>query len=296
MINNSFDSKLSECLIHHSIISKPEDLNNKNQSDLIKQFQTTKGLTADGVPGPDTLWALQEEVILSKDKLKLVEVPVDKFDGIWGLEKGVFREDAATKFEALKNDVHEKGGKIGLSAGIRDIKIVAGRGQSPTSMHYPGLAFDLNIKAGFFNPDNDIYVMTKVPTPHKSDANRYRWNVFCKSELGEEMDLEAYYWENEKSGVDLTKKIIGKFIDFTALAGKHGFSPIRPHSCFRRETNRFYICCEWWHFQLNELLTPKFSQFGVEIMKIDGFTPEFLQQTNPRIWEARKSVYFKTWW
>jgi hypothetical protein len=287
---------LSELLIHHSVIQKAEELTLRNQKDLVKKFQSKVSLPTDGELTPDTLWALQESFISQKVKLKLQDIVVDNLSKPRGLAKVTFREDAANKFNSLMAEVKEKGGIVTCSAGIREIKMVAGLGQSPTSMHYPGLAFDLNIYAGFFNPDVDTYVITKVPTPHPTDPNRFRWNVFCRSEKGEEMELEANYWESEKSGVDLQKKITGKFIDFTAIAIKHGFQPIRPLSCFTRPTNRLYICCEWWHFQANDLLIPKLSQFGMELLKIEGYTPEFLQKNNPGVWEARKLVYQQKWW
>lgn len=288
--------QLAELLVFHSIIKEPDDLNLKNQTEMIKSFQSKFSLPVDGILNPDTLWALQENYVLENPKLKIVEIETDHIESARALKTVTFREDAGILFKDLQTEVKNRGGLISCSAGIRDIKMVAGTGQSPTSMHYPGLAFDLNIKAGFFNPDKDLYVLTRVPTPHKKDPNRYQWNVFCRSEQGEEMELDANYWETEKSGVDLKKTVVGRFINFTELAINHGFQPIRPQTCFTRPTNRFYICSEWWHFQANALLIPKFSQLGMELLKIEGYTPEFLQKNNPGVWTSRKFVYFQNWW
>lgn len=295
-MTETFQSKLAKLLQFHSIIQKPEDLNPKNQKELIMAFQSKFSLSNNGELNPPTLWALQESYIQEAEQFQLVDISIDNWVKTKGLVKVQFREDASLRFSDLLHEVRQKGGLVTCSAGIRPIKMVASAGQSPTSMHYPGLAFDLNIYAGFFKPEEDLYVITKVATPHKTDANRYRWNVYCRSEQGQEMELEAYYWEKEQSCVDKTKKIIGKFIDFTAIALKHGFHPIRPLSCFTRPQNRMYICCEWWHFQANDLLIPKLSLFGIELLKIEDYTDELLKTTNPNIWNAKEFIYQVNWW
>jgi hypothetical protein len=154
-------------------------------------------------------------------------------------------------------------------------------------MHYTGLAFDLATTSGFFKPDSDPFVVTRGKDTY--------WEVWCRAPGGEQTELEAIYWEDWNSGTDLKKVVSGRFLNFSGLCRGHGFHPIGPRGSFVREADRKYLNAEWWHFQANDLLIPKLSQLGIEILGIEAYTPERIRTENDGLWTNRKSVFKLDW-
>jgi hypothetical protein len=88
-----------------------------------------------------------------------------------------------------------------------------------------------------------------------------------RCDKGEEMTVEGTYVTRSGGKTKLNKKeVTDKFVDFTALAKKHGFHSIRARSSFFRGGS--YGGAEWWHFQYESALTVGKSTFGEELLKV----------------------------
>ena len=126
-------------------------------------------------------------------------------------------------------------------------------------MHYTGLAFDMALPTGMKDPSVDPYVI--------EDVGGRRWRVWMRCEGGEERTVEGTYIVRKSGKTVLKKKeSTDKFVDFTALALKHGFHSIRARRSFFRGGS--YGGSEWWHFQYERALTKGESKFGEELLKV----------------------------
>jgi hypothetical protein len=283
----SFMKRMGELLTFHKIISRPADLTEDNFDDMIVEFQEKVDIMADGNPRWETLWHLQFPWVESQPKLSFVKCEADKIPGIDGYEHLWLRQDAAERYNGLRKETLSLGGVIPTSGGKRSISEKESAGRSVTSLHYTGLAFDLSCNAGFFNPDTDPFVVAAA-------GNGY-WEVWLRAKGGQEMKVNVFYWDNWNSGVDRTKTVQGKFFNFTKLCAKYGFQPIRPRLSFTRAKDRKYIGCEWWHFQANDLLIPNLSQFGIELLRIDEYSPEMIQKVNDPAWGRKQAIFQIDW-
>lgn len=283
----SYMKRMGELLVFHQIISRPEELRDENFDDMILAFQEKSNMMADGLPRWETLWNMQYPWVQQLPKMKFTRCEVDKIPGIESLDHVMLREDAAERFNALRKEVLSLGGTMPIMEGKRPLSEKVSVSKSIISLHYTGLAFDLAGTAGFFNPDKDPFVVTL-------GGNGY-WEIWCRSASAGDMKMNAMYWESLESGVDKTKTVMGKFFSFTRVCEKHGFYPLRPRMSFTRSTIRKYTGSEWWHFQANDLLIPNLSLFGIELMRIEGYTPEYIRQTNEAAWERKKSLFQVEW-
>jgi len=283
----NFMKRMGELLAFHKIINRPEDLNDDNFDESIVEFQEKVDIMSDGNPKWETLWQLQFPWIQQQPKLNFVKCDADKLPGIEGYEHLLLRQDAAERYNELRNEVLSLGGVIPTAGGKRDLSEGAALGRSATSMHYPGLAFDLAGGAGFFKPDTDPFVITLGGSGY--------WEAWCRAPRGQETKLNALYWDDTTSAKDRTKTIQGKFFSFTKTAAKHGFTPIRPRLSFTRAKDRKYIGCEWWHFQANDLLIPNLSQLGIELMRIAEYTPEYIRNANDTVWGRKQAIFQQDW-
>ena len=279
----------SELLIFHKIMNAQEVLTDDSFEDHIEQFQAKEGLLVDGIVGPETLWHLQELYARQSTKLPFVKCVADIEPGGEGFDSLELRQGAAEKFNLLRKEISDLGGLVTTAGGKRALTAGVGANRSAKSMHYTGLAFDLATTSGFFNPSKDPFILTRT-----NSGSNY-WTLWSRASGGKDMELDAVHWKNWNSGKDLTKKIKGHFVNFTQACKRHGFHPISPRRSFTRSTDRNYLGSEWWHFQANDLLIPQISQFGIELLKIEGYTQEFIESQNSNIWGNRKSVYKKTW-
>ncbi|WP_109300869.1 hypothetical protein [Aquimarina sp. AU474] len=279
-------------LLFHKTIEQDETVTNRNIKNQIFEFQEKADIFTDGIIGPETLWELQFPFVTSTQKMNWVRCEADKINGIEGFNNFILREDAARQYNLLRQEIVSLGGKITSSGGKRSLHAGVNQHRSAKSMHYAGLAMDLSINSGFFSPKTDPFVMVK----NKSNSSTSYWQVYCRASGGDLIEIEATYWDSWGSGKDKKMKIKDRFIDFTTIADKYGFHPIPPRRGYLRSSNKQYLSSEWWHFQVNPLLIPGFSQFGIELLKIEDYTPEFIRMQNRSIWENRKSIFRKNWW
>ena len=283
----SFMKRMGELLAFHKIINRPEDLNDENFDDAIVEFQEKVDIMADGTPRWETLWQLQFPWVQQQPKLNFVKCESDKIPDINDYELWL-RQDAAEKYNELRKEVLSLGGVMPIEQGKRPLSEGVSMGKSATSLHYTGLAFDLASNSGFFKPDTDPFIITL------GGSGGYL-EVWCRAPHGHETKLNALFWDDPNSGKDHTKTIQGKFFNFTRLAAKHGFYPIRPRLSFTRAKDRKYIGCEWWHFQANDLLIPNLSQLGIELMRINEYTPDYIRNANDTVWGRKQAIFQQDW-
>ncbi len=283
---------VQEHLLFHKIIEDDESVTNRNLKNHIIDFQDKAGIYTDGIIGPETLWELQYPYVTNTNKLNWVRCDADKIGGIEGFDHFILREDAARQYNLLRREIVDRGGKITSSGGKRSLTAGVSSHRSAKSMHYPGLAFDLSVNSGFFSPKTDPFVMVK----NKGANPESYWQVYCRASGGDLIEIEATYWDSWGSGKDKKIKIKDRFVDFTSTAKKYGFYPIPPRRGYTGSSNKKYLSSEWWHFQANPLLIPGFSQFGIELLKLEDYSASFIKMQNRSIWENRKSIFRKTWW
>nr|WP_299486263.1 hypothetical protein [uncultured Allomuricauda sp.] len=289
--NREYLNAIERNLKSHKIIGEDSTITNRTLKSNVLKFQEKVNIYTDGIIGPETLWELQFPGALNPPKMNWIKCDSDIIRGSNGYDNFLLREDAADLYNKLRNEIKEAGGLITSSGGKRYLSQTVNAHRSAKSMHYPGLAFDLALDSGFFNPEEDSFIVVK----NKAKTNGY-WKIYCKAQGGVKMSLKAVYWDSWNSGVDRTATISGNFLDFTALAQKHGFFPINPRKAFTRKANRKYLSSEWWHFQAEGLLIPGFSQFGIELLKIEDYSPNYIEQINSDVWNNKKSIFKHNWW
>ena len=242
----------------------------------VEKFQTDAGLKVDGKVGYMTISIMNEKLeaaghdLVGEDeqneedlppteKLSWVKCPADKFPGRAGYTRVTLRSDAAEAYNALYQEVQDLGGYLTSAGGRRGLASKSGASRSKKSMHYVGLAFDMALPTGMFKPEKDPYVIENI-------GDR-RWRVWMRCDKGEDMELEGTYVTRSGRKTKLnTKNVTGKFIDFTALALKHGFHPIKARRSFFNGGS--YGGSEWWRFQYERALTKGESEFGEELLKV----------------------------
>ncbi|MGH1492239.1 MAG: peptidoglycan-binding protein [Acidimicrobiales bacterium] len=277
---NRYLTQLGILLAHHGIVDHDSDVNADNVHDLVKDFQVSSGLGVDGVPGPNTLWALNRPWAAGRN-LDVVRVEAD----VWapehlgprshGFGRFRLRSDAAPAYEALRQEAHASGAIVTSSGSFRNIGATVTAGRSKTSFHYSGLALDLATTSGMKDADRDTYLITREGTR--------RWRVWAKADQGETRTLDAVIHHGGSTTVRTTT---ARVIDFTELMEAHGFSPIGQRSCFPGN----YLCAEWWHFQYEVALTPWVSQFGAELLSLSDYSEDFLDNQTD-IWAERKRIF-----
>ena len=232
------------------------------------------GLSLDfGTPAPVS--AVPPPVPLPK--MQVVRCVADIAHGSQGYDHLYLREDAATAFTALRNDVLALGGILTTAGGLRGLSSLAGAARSRTSFHYVGLAYDLALDSGAQRPATDPYII--IPDP---DHDR-QWLVYARSTLdpavlaGKCSALGIHGGELTLQGVQVTT--VGKdrihvtSVPVTAtvfclseLAALHGFHKIRSRPVFVNGED--YSGMEFWHHQFSDVLTPLVSTFGATLLQI----------------------------
>ena len=277
----------------------------KNTEAAVKDFQTKKGLTPDGIVGVKTLQVLdqalkdagkegaefddqpEEEPAVLKEMAAhygWVTCPADRVPGKDGYGSTVLRADAAEAYKALKAEVNSLGGVITSAGGRRALSSGAGKARSKTSMHYVGLAFDMSLATGMQNTATDPFLCVRVPGTRK-------WTVWCKSDKAPLVSLEAVTCRTKGGKTELkTTKVDVKAFNFTEIAEKHGFINISARKSFFEGGS--YSGAEWWHFSYLAALTPGKSTFGEELLKV--YT---LQQAQKFVYwdEVKDYVFGKNW-
>jgi peptidoglycan hydrolase-like protein with peptidoglycan-binding domain len=279
--------RTAELLAFHGAIASAAELTPINYKAAVMRFQEQADLLVDGVAGPNTRWAMQRQWVLAQPQLALVRCPATVLAGVDGFASLMLRADAAERYESLRKEVESAGGVITTAGGVRNLTEPANQHRSAKSMHYPGLAFDVALTSGFFKPRTDNFVVTRGATSY--------WNVWCRATNGEPRTLQAVSWKSWNSGVDVLTDVGGRFVDFTLLARRHGFHPIAPRQAFLRPAERHYLSAEWWHFQANDLLVPEFSQLGIELLRIAGYTETRIREANPDLWASQRATFALDW-
>lgn len=243
--------------------------------DAVEDFQAAVGLYEDGVAGPGTIRAYNAKVrpehqiqISIPDKpvpdtpakLKLVTVPCDKM-GHNGFTSMRMRSDAAERFRALRAEALSLGGGITTAGSVRPLSAGGGAAQSSTSLHYCGIAWDLALGSGM-QKTTDAYLIENL-------GDR-RWRVWMKC-VGNAaiptVTVQATICSTVKGKTQLkVVPVTGQYVDFTALAAKHGWFPIRGRKSFYKGGS--YSGSEWWHWQQEGILEKGVSTFGGELLKV----------------------------
>lgn len=287
-VSQKYLQALGDCLTYHQIIGAPTEVTTRNLAHRIMDFQANAGLRVDGICGPQTLWALQFPIVMEHPKLPLVTCKADYVQGIDGFESLGLRQDAANAYQAIHRNIISQGGVITTSGGLRSLSTEVNSHRSATSLHYTGLAFDLAVSSGSFEPDSDPFVISRHP-----DRERY-WDVWCRAGEGSPISIEAIHHSGPWARITIRRKNIqGLFIDFSQACIDEGFFPISPRKGYLNR--RMYMSSEWWHFQYESPLIENFSQFGIELLRIEGYTPSYIQEQSSNVWSNRKAIFGQNW-
>ncbi len=258
--------------------------------DAVILFQEAEGLYADGIAGPQTLHALDQALrnhILemrglaegssdsSPQRLPFVRVPADPYRD--GYDRFFLREDVASAYLQVREQVVEAGGRLTSSGARRALSARVSPSRSATSFHYTGRALDLHVGSGMERPARDPFVVTR-------DDDRY-WRVYARAPGGEDMELEAFTYANRRR----PRRAQGKFLDLTALFEQAGFARIRARKSFF--DGGTWLGAEWWHFQYEDGLVPEVTTFGDELLRV--YDRDTLEGTPP--WRFRDRVFKVNW-
>lgn len=209
--------------------------------------------------------------ILNPYRLAFTRLPADWHGG--GYKHTSLRSDVSDQYLSLYREVHNKGGKVTSSGGVRKLSSTAKFGRIQKSLHYIGRAFDLYVYSGGWRPGDDAYVL-------QLDPHTRLWTVWARSYNGtqEEKELTIKTFKRKKDGkIELRDSVIrGRFFNFTELAKSHGFTPIPAGKSFIKDGYK-YANAEWWHFEdRRNLLT--FKQELLRTYKIEEIQEHYKYQ------------------
>jgi hypothetical protein len=272
----------------------------------VADFQESEGLLADGVAGPITLRAIEDELaVQTRMRLssryngageatilhRFLRVPADKFRN-QGYEALSLRDGAATAYSEVYKIVRRHGGLMTSSGGIRDLFARVSAGRSAMSMHYLGRAFDLGVWSGMENPGEDAYVVTQ----DRDESPRHLWRVWVRcskrradAEGGSapvSTTLEAPVTYHNRQGGGTTR---GRFLDLTAILEDHGFHRIGARPGFAQGGS--WLRAEWWHFQWERGLERGVTTFGDELLAV--YPRSSVEDSPP--WRYRDHVFGEDW-
>jgi peptidoglycan hydrolase-like protein with peptidoglycan-binding domain len=263
-------------------------------------WQESQGLYGDGIVGPLTVKAWNAALpaayrltaapsptttVVAGSRLKTVRVTCDTL-GSNGYSSMRMREDVAARYNALRAELVALGSGITSAGSIRPLGNGGGSAQSAVSMHYPGLAWDLALGSGM-QRTSDPYLVENL-------GDR-KWRVWAKCKPGAVPDVtvQATICSTVLGKTRLkVVPVTGPYADFTAMAAKHGFAPIRGRRSFFAGGS--YSGAEWWHFQCEGLLTHGVSTFGGELLRL--YTEAEIKREFMGDWKAVRGYRFGIEW
>ena len=237
------------------------DTFDKEMDIAVKDFQAANSLKVDGIVGPITLGVLDSK----RGPYSWITRPVDFYTKSGRSFR--MRSDAIRYFDQFYNEIKEKSGIITSAGADRALSAPVSAGRSATSLHYLSVAFDLSTISGMVDPNTDPYVI-------ELGSDGY-WIVWCRSSKGEKITINNHCNYTARHGTK--NPITDKFINFTEIAKKYGFMPVKPWTNFF--TNGSMMTAEWWHFQNEWCLMPEYSTLGNELRKV--YNDSQLARTNP---------------
>jgi len=269
----AFFEGLRDMLAWHGVVGEDDELGPDTFGAAVEAFQKKKGLSADGLPGQDTLWAMNREWAAARS-LDTSKVPADK----WGdaYDRFTLRADVAERYDALYADIKRRGGDITSAGSFRSLSATVSKGRSKTSIHYAGVALDLAPYSGLAKiRERDPYVVER-------DRAGRGWRVWCRSDSASTVTVKPMTWKGKLvEGPETTFR----GFDLSKVFREHGFNDIGP----RRGYEKTYGCLEWWHFQCEAVLVPFVSQFGAELLSLSRYDEAFLKKTAS--WAYAKRIF-----
>lgn len=279
---------------------KPDGIFGERTEDAVEAFQESCDLYGDGVVGPVTRAAYNRKVLQQymlpapgqdptptppSRRLKLVRVKCDRM-GHKGFTSMTMRSDVAERYNGLRDEVVALGGGITTAGCVRPLNLGGGAAQSATSLHYAAIAFDLSLDSGM-NTEKDLFAVERLPD------RQWRLWMRVKSETVPVSTVQATLCSTKAGKTTLrTVPITDRFINFTELAAKYGFRPIRGRKSFFKGGS--YSGAEWWHLQHEEVLTPGVSTFGGELLRI--YDEKTIRARFRGDWDAVKgNVWQRSW-
>jgi len=208
------------------------------------------------------------------------------------IELAMLKGTADGKFGPKTEDaeVLALGGGITSAGCVRPLSAGGGAAQSATSLHYCGIAWDLALDSGMQSTANP-YIVVAVP-------NSRMWRVWMRS-VGRDVaavpivTLQATICTTVGGKTRLhTVPVTGQYVDFTALAARHGFHPISARKSFF--TGGSYSGAEFWHYSCTGVLTKNVSTFGGELLKI--YSEAQIKASFRGDWDAVRGAVFGVDW
>ena len=268
---------VQRALNEHGYKLKIDGIAGSKTEKALLDFQKRNGLYADGVVGNLTASVLFEEPAEFKNiarRLKFKKLACDPYGKSVGIT--YLREDVVEGFKRIREKLQSNGALLTSSGGRRLLSASTGKNRSQTSLHYLGIAHDLQVWSGMVDPHKDPYVIEKA-----GDRN---WRVYARCEKNAEVDkVKAYTYDHQEI------EVAGKFISVTDLMANEGWHPIRARKSFFSRKNK--LGAEWWHFQCEDVLTPG-ARFGDELLK--SFSLNKLRTYS--VWNHRNVEWKRNWW
>jgi hypothetical protein len=188
----------------------------REMESVVLDFQSSEGILCDGIVGPTTLRALQsayqqrilelniptiESVSGMPSRLILERLPADKWNED-GYDRLSLRSDVAADYRKVFDVLHQAGGLMTSSGGIRSLNASVTKSRSAVSFHYLGRALDLYIYSGMVDPLNDPYVIDR------EGERQYRVYARCSKKNNPDADLPPK--RTVKNAISYTDRTKGK--------------------------------------------------------------------------------------
>lgn len=250
------------------------DICKQNLFDKIKLFQKKNKLQSDGILGPQTLWKLQYEPVISSKKLTFKKLKVDNYKDSYN--SFLVRSDVYENLSKIYKKIKYLNAIFPSSGGFRSLNAKVSKGRSATSFHYSGLAIDIYIWSALQDPQNDPLVLV---------LKGNRFEVYLRTS-NEKVRLKTLNVSIIKDKLIKTE-VNDRFYSLTNLMKNYGFTGIDIYEKFFRNPKKNYLYSEWWHFQNNTVLVDSLSLFGIELLKV------YTEKEIKPVYKYRKSIFTK---